>query len=166
MHRRQPAGSLVVVAGLVTLAACSPSDGTVPEAAPTPASPPAAASSPAAPAVEAAASPTPSPSLCAEFPLENGNGDGPDFEGWWSSSPADTEGNIVTDPARWPGLMREHPRTALVDPATGEIVSTWDRVTCTSIPGYTVTPDPSWPDAEVVVLDADTGLLLQPLDSW
>jgi hypothetical protein len=165
MRRRRPAGSLVVVlVGVAALTACGSSSGTGADPAAAQASSPATASSPAAPPPEAA-SPTPSPSLCAEFPLENGNGDGRDFEGWWSSSPADTDGNIVTDPARWPGLMREHPRTALVDPATGEVFSTWDRVTCTSIPDYTVTPDPAWPDAEVVVLDADTGLLLQPLDS-
>jgi hypothetical protein len=106
--------------------------------------------------VGVSAAPTP----CAEFPAGI-SPEGPDFEGWWSSAPADADGTVLTDPADWPAQMREHPRTALVDAATGRVVSTWDRLACGPIHDFT-TPS-QLTGSQIVVLDADTGDILETL---
>lgn len=118
----------------------------------------AAAGAVEAPRLSAAVSESASPTPCAEFPAGSAP-PGPDFEGWWSSSPADADGNILTDPADWPAQMREHPRTALVDAATGRVVSTWDRLACGPIPDFTAPSQLT--GSQIVVLDADTGEVLQ-----
>lgn len=64
--------------------------------------------------------PTPTPTLCAEFPPQHPTPGDP--EGWWSSNPADANGNVLTDPAQWPAQLRDHPRTVVLDPATGRVV--------------------------------------------
>jgi hypothetical protein len=100
--------------------------------------------------------------LCAEFPARPPTGQG-DLEGWWSSTPANPDGSVIEDPALWPEpKMVQHPRTAVVDVESGEVLSTWDRTTCTDVPGFVPTPDDRWPavsdDArELVVVDVDTG---------
>lgn len=97
--------------------------------------------------------------LCAEFPPV-----GPlpgDVEGWWSSSPADAEANILTDPADWPDEPREHPRVALVAVDTGEVISTWDRVVCGPDPHFVPEVRPDWPAGRVVAVDMDSGEMLQ-----
>lgn len=112
------------------------------------------------PRQSAAASESAAPTPCAEFPAGT-SPKGPDFEGWWSSSPADANGNILTDPADWPAQMREHPRTALVDAATGRVVSTWDRLACGPIHDFTAPSQLT--GSQIVVLDADTGDVLETL---
>ena len=57
--------------------------------------------------------------------------------------------------------MREHLRTALVVTDTGEVLSTWDRLTCGPIPDYTPPPHSAWPTGSVVVLDATTGEVVE-----
>ena len=100
--------------------------------------------------------PSAAPTLCAEFPprppVEG------DLEGWWNGTPADAGGNVLTDPASWPALVREHPRTALIDAASGRVISTWDRRVCGPIPGF-IAPQGLTGDVPVLV-DADTGAVL------
>lgn len=118
------------------------------------------------PAPPAAAAPTADPGtssfdLCAEFPPVPPTGKG-DLEGWWSSTPANPDGSVIEDPADWPEpKMVAHPRTAVVDVESGEVLSTWDRTTCTDAPGFAPVPDEQWPavtdDArELVVVDMDS----------
>ncbi|HEY0186692.1 MAG TPA: hypothetical protein VGC67_04320 [Cellulomonas sp.] len=101
--------------------------------------------------------------LCAEFPAVAATGHG-DLEGWWSSSPADADGSIIEDPDDWPDpRLREHPRVAVVDVASGAVISTWDRTTCGDDPDYVAVRTDEWPTAEEagsVVLDMDTGEVL------
>jgi hypothetical protein len=103
------------------------------------------------------------PEMCAEFPPGT-SGTGPSYEGWWSSSPA-TEGGdgILTDPADWPPIMREHPRTVQIDTRTGKVIESFDRYTCSSIADYEVPAGLELPPDAVVVLDADTGQILQTM---
>ena len=113
-------------------------------------------------------SPTPSPSptpeatfaMCAEFPPQPPSG--PSYEGWWSSSPA-AEGGILTDPADWPPIMREHPQTALVDTRTGKVLESFDRYACGPMAGYVVPAGIELPPDAVVVLDAMTGEILEAI---
>lgn len=101
--------------------------------------------------------PTPTPTLCAEFPPQPPTPGDP--EGWWSSTPADANGNVLTDPAQWPAQLRDHPRTVVLDPATGRVISSWDRRTCGPIPDF---PAPSGLSGTgIVVLDADSGAVLE-----
>ena len=100
--------------------------------------------------------PSAAPTLCAEFPprppIEG------DLEGWWNGTPADAGGKVLTDPASWPALVREHPRTALIDAASGRVISTWDRQVCGPIPGF-IAPQGLTGDV-LVLVDADTGTVL------
>ena len=50
-----------------------------------------------------------------------------------------------------------------MDAATGRVVSTWDRVVCGPIPDFT-TPS-QLTGSQVVVLDADTGDVLETLNA-
>lgn len=102
------------------------------------------------------------PEMCAEFPAGTG-GTGPSYEGWWSSSPAGPDGSILTDPADWPPMMREHPRTVLVDTRTGKVIESFDRYTCSSIADFAVPAGLTVPPDAVVVLDADTGEILDTM---
>lgn len=110
-----------------------------------------------------AESPAPTPGTsppvpCAEFPLAvTGTAD---YEGWWNGSPADSDASILRDPADWPSIVREHPRTVLIDTTTGEVVSAWDRIACAQVTPAPPEPDPAWPAASIVILDADTGSLV------
>jgi hypothetical protein len=106
--------------------------------------------------------PTPTPSLCPEFHVSMAAPN--DIEGWWSSSPADADGNILTDPARWPEQLREHPRVALVDTDTRSVISTWDRRTCGPDDSYQPIIDAGWPAGSIAVMDMDTGALISTLD--
>lgn len=103
-----------------------------------------------------AASPVRTPTLCAEFPPSTPMPG--DVEGWWSSTPADAHGNVLTDPADWPAQVREHPRTVVMDVSTGRIVSSWDRRTCGPIPDFR--PPSGLTGSQLVVLDADSGAVL------
>lgn len=103
-------------------------------------------------AFEAGASTTP----CAEFP-PRAPSPGDAYEGWWNSTPADADGNVVTAPALWPEPERSHPRVALVATDTGDVLSTWDRVACGPAPGYVPTPRADWPPSSIAVVDMDTG---------
>lgn len=98
--------------------------------------------------------------MCAEFPPVEPSGRG-GSEGWWSSSPADADGNILTDPADWPPIVRDHPRTAVVDTRDLVVIETWDRYACGPVADYTLPTDISWPEAAVVVLDVDTGQIVE-----
>lgn len=101
------------------------------------------------------------PTLCAEFPAV-----GPlpgDVEGWWSSSPADADAAILTDPADWPDEMREHPRVALIAVDSAAVISTWDRVVCGPDPDYVPEIGTDWPAGHLVAVDMDSGDLLQDL---
>ena len=60
-------------------------------------------------------------------------------------SPADADANVLWDPALWPAEPREHPRVALVDTATGSVISTWDRIACGPDPDFVPTPLSSGP---------------------
>ncbi len=100
------------------------------------------------------------PTPCAEFPAADSPmqyGPGDIYEGWWNSSPADENANILRDPAQWPARVREHPRVALVSTDTAQILSTWDRVACGPAPDYVPTPQADWPAGSVAVVDMDTG---------
>lgn len=116
----------------------------------------AAAASTGGSSAAAGARPVASPTLCAEFPPQTPRPG--DLEGWWSSTPADAQGNVLTDPADWPAQPREHPRVAVEDVATGRVVSTWDRRTCGPIPDFR--PPSGLSGSGVAVLDADTGEVL------
>jgi hypothetical protein len=106
----------------------------------------------------AVSSSTPVP--CAEFPPQRATG-AIDYEGWWSSTPADADGNVLTDPADWDAKVREHPRTILIDTTTGQVVSAWDRLACQSFTPTAPTIDPAWPANSIVIIDADSGLLIE-----
>jgi hypothetical protein len=99
--------------------------------------------------------------LCAEFPATPPTGRG-DLEGWWSSTPANPDGSVIEDPADWPEpKMARHPRTAVIDVESGEVLSTWDRTTCTDDPDFVPVPNEQWPAVtddkrEFVVVDMDT----------
>lgn len=102
-----------------------------------------------------------SPVLCAEFPPSRAPGDG-----WWNASPATADGAVVRDSSDWPDPRpREHPRVVLVDVDEGVVLSAWDRVACDDdIPGYVPpAPGPGWEPGTIVVLDADTGELLDSM---
>lgn len=108
---------------------------------------------PATPAPEAA-------TLCAELPSDGALAG--DLEGWWNATPADADGDVLTDPADWASELREHPRVATVDVDSGTVLSLYDRVACTQDPaGYVPpAPTPAWAPGATVVLDADTGEVL------
>ncbi|NMR18656.1 hypothetical protein [Cellulomonas fimi] len=97
--------------------------------------------------------------LCAEFPPA-----GPvpgDVEGWWNATPADEDGTVIEDPARWPeAKMAEHPRVALVATDTGDVISTWDRVACGQDTSYRPLLQDDWPQGAIVIVDMDTNELL------
>lgn len=99
--------------------------------------------------------------LCAEFPQMKATGKG-DLEGWWSSTPANPDGSVIENPADWPEpKMAQHPRTAVIDVESGEVLSTWDRTTCTDDPDFVPVPNELWPAVtddmrEFVVVDMDT----------
>ncbi|WP_282947766.1 hypothetical protein [Cellulomonas endometrii] len=101
--------------------------------------------------------------LCAEFPMHMPTSGHGDLEGWWSSTPVDLEdGSVIEDPADWPEpKMAQHPRTAVIDVESGEVLSTWDRTTCTDDPDFVPVPNEQWPAVtddkrEFVVVDMDT----------
>jgi len=101
----------------------------------------------------------PGPSLCAEFPPQVDGAPG-DAEGWWNGAPADVDGAIIEDPGQWPdSRLREHPRVAIVA-ADGEVIATYDRVTCGPDPDFVPDPQADWPADRIVVLDMDTGEIL------
>ena len=102
---------------------------------------------------------SPTPTLCAEFPPTPPNPG--DLEGWWNGTPADASGKVLTNPADWPAQLRAHPRTVLVDPATGRVISTWDRRACGPIPDFV--PPSGLSGNQVLLLDADSGAVLETL---
>ena len=106
-------------------------------------------------------SPDDRPTMCAEFPAAPPSG--PEYEGWWSSSPADADGGILTDPADWPPIMREHPQTTIIDTRTGKVLETFDRYACGPIVGYLVPAELELPPDAVVVVDAITGEILETM---
>ncbi len=153
--RRQVTGLLVLV-GVAVVGGCgsAPDDGAV--HATTTATLTAAGADDGAEAV-------PVRQPCAEFPAVRGSG--PDIEGWWSSSPAWQDGSIQRDPADWPAVVRDHLRTVLVVTDTREVLSSWDRVVCGPVEGFTVPDGADWPAGSVVVLDADTGEVVDTLSA-
>lgn len=102
--------------------------------------------------------------LCAEFPDEPSSDDPDlpaDLEGFFNATPADAEGNVLTDPAQWADpRMIEHPRVALIDTDTGRVISTWDRVACSRNVDYEPLVDPDWPPSSTAIVDMDTGALV------
>lgn len=106
-------------------------------------------------------SPDTEPAMCAEFPATDSGG--PEYEGWWSASPADADGNILIDPADWPPIMREHPQTAMIDTRTGKVLVTYDRYSCGPVADYTVPAGLELPPDAVVVVDAITGDILETM---
>ena len=104
---------------------------------------------------------SPEPTMCAEFPAMSSSG--PSYEGWWSSSPARDDGSILTDPADWPPIMREHPQTAMIDTRTGKVLVTYDRYSCGPVADYVVPAGLSLPPDAVVVVDAITGEILETM---
>ena len=99
--------------------------------------------------------------LCAEFPPQMGDRPG-DGEGWWNATPADSSGNIIYDPSQWPDpRMRQYPRVALVDTDSARVISTYDRISCGPISNYRPVVDPKWPPHSIVVVDVDTGKVIQ-----
>ena len=99
--------------------------------------------------------------MCAEFPAAPPSG--PQYEGWWSSSPAAADGSILTDPADWPPIMREHPQTAMIDTRTGKVLVTYDRYACGPVADYAVPAGLELPPDAVVVVDAATGQILETM---
>ncbi|RMI12542.1 hypothetical protein [Cellulomonas triticagri] len=88
------------------------------------------------------------------------------MEGWFNATPADAEGNVLSDPVDWRDpRMLEHPRVALVDAATVEVISTYDRIACSSDVSYVPTPGSSWPEVGTVIVDMDTGEVVEIVDS-
>jgi hypothetical protein len=153
-------GVTVVVVGGAVLSGCASASDNEPDPAP-----PAAVSEgdtdPSAEAAPTEDSETSSFDLCAEFPQMETSGHG-DLEGWWSSTPANADGSVIEDPADWPEpKMVEHPRTAVIDVESGEVLSTWDRTTCTDAPAFVPAPNEQWPAVtddkrEFVVVDMDS----------
>lgn len=101
------------------------------------------------------------PEMCAEFP-PSGPGGAP-YEGWWSSTPSAPDGSILTDPADWPPIMREHPQTAIIDTRTGEVLETFDRCVCGEVPDDEVPESLALPPDAAVVVDAVTGEILETM---
>lgn len=106
-------------------------------------------------------SPDTGTTMCAEFPAAPPSG--PAYEGWWSSSPAAVDGSILTDPADWPPIMREHPQTAMIDTRTGKVLVTYDRYACGPVADYAVPAGLELPPDAVVVVDAATGQILETM---
>lgn len=103
------------------------------------------------------------PEMCAEFPPGTA-GTGPSYEGWWSSTPLTDDGEEVeTDPAAWPPIMREHPRTVLVDTRNRKVIESFDRFACGPVADYAVPAGLELPPDAVVVLDADAGEILETM---
>lgn len=144
----------VLLAGVVVaLTGCG---STTPGTASTPAGTATAATSasPSSPAPSATAY-----AFCAEFPPLGPNDMLP-VEGWWNGSPADADGDVVQDPADWPEPVRSHPRVALVDTDTGEVLETWDRASCDNDTPFTYVPDEELPPGSVAVVDMDSGVVV------
>lgn len=146
--------SSVAVLSVVVLAACSPAD---------PAPEPAAAAATSAPSLEDGESED--GALCAEFPSRETPFAADRLEGWWNATPADPQtGETVVDPAEWTDArMREHPRVAVVDTQSGYWV-TWDRTICGATDEYGPTTEPDWPPLSYVVVDIDSGELLESVE--
>lgn len=128
-----------------------------------------ATASPGAVVGDAAVGPSPTPTypMCAELTGVTVDDPREPAGGWWSDAPADAEANVIQDPTDWPDpRLREHPRTALVEASTGEVIATYDRVACGPIPDLVLTDDSTWPASGVVVVDAGTGELLQEMDPY
>lgn len=145
----------VVVGAVLVITGCAVEDGVVPAAGETAGAVVTQDVDATAPAEGAG------PTLCAEFPAV-GSLPG-DVEGWWSSSPADENANVLTDPADWPDEMREHPRVALVAVDAATVISTWDRVACGPDRDYVPEIAADWPAGHLVAVDMDSGELLQDL---
>jgi hypothetical protein len=157
MRVSRQVGSAVLVLGLLAAGGCAPG----PAGAAAPTSSVRGTLAPGAGAAAADPVPSPAPRLCAELPPSSAPG-----EGWWNGAPADAEGAVLRDPADWPDArLRDHPRVALVEVDSGAVLSAWDRVACAdAIPGYSPpVPTPGGEAGTVVVLDADTGELLETL---
>lgn len=109
-----------------------------------------------------ASDPEPSPSLCAEFPAIKAAPAG-DFEGWWNSTPADADGEVLNDPDLWPEPnMREHPRVALVDGDAREVIIIYDRMACEHQTNSSYVPPVgmNFEERTIAIVDVDTGELL------
>jgi hypothetical protein len=164
MHGGPPAWAVTCATGIAVGVALLSGCASASENEPDP-SPPAAAgdrgtdpSPESAPTEDTAAR---SYDLCAEFPQMEPSEHG-DLEGWWSSTPANPDGSVIWDPADWPEpKMTQHPRTAVIDVERGEVLSTWDRTTCTDDPDFVPVPNEQWPAVtddkrELVVVDMET----------
>ncbi|RYV49794.1 hypothetical protein EUA98_16850 [Pengzhenrongella frigida] len=72
---------------------------------------------------------------------------------------------MIDDPAQWPEpLMREHPRVALIETDSGEVISTWDRLVCGQDPSYLPALQEAWAGKSIVIVDMDTNELLRVVD--
>ncbi|PYG00213.1 hypothetical protein SAMN05216184_104153 [Georgenia satyanarayanai] len=151
--------SSVAVLSVVVLAACS-------QTGPSPAAEslrePATAVDEAAPSAGSELAET---TLCAELPSRETPFAADRLEGWWNATPADAlTGGALADPADWgDARMREHPRVAVVDTQSGYWV-TWDRTICGATDEYAPTIEPDWPPLSYVVVDIDSGELLESVE--
>lgn len=152
---RRRLAALAIMTGIASTASCAGTQAAAPAAGSQETSPPSAVSTTQTKAAQ------PTAALCAEFPPV-GQADPRDLEGWFNATPADADGNVITDPAQWPDpLLAAHPRVALVDTDSGAVISTYDRVACSvDDPTYVPTVDPSWPADSTAIVDMDTGELL------
>lgn len=142
----------ILAAGILTLlVGCAPtSPGTaLPTADPSTAS-----------RATSSATPSAHPSLCAEFPARAPTPG--DVEGFFNATPADENGDIITDPALWTDpRMLAHPRVALVSTDTGAVITKYDRVTCGEDPDCVAAPGTDWPRGRTAVVDIDTGEVIE-----
>jgi len=143
--------SSVAILSVAVLAACSPAE---PAPEPTTAASPSASSDGDEPGT-----------LCAELPSPETPFAADQLEGWWNATPADPRsGEVLADPTEWPDArMREHPRVAVVDTQSGYWV-TWDRTICGATDEYAPTVEPDWPPLSYVVVDIDSGELLESVE--
>jgi len=86
------------------------------------------------------------------------------LEGWWNGTPTSPDGKDMPIES-WPRQVLDHPATAQINTREGTVVETFDRRTCTSILGFTPPQAENLPSNSIVVIDAETGEVLetQPL---
>ena len=78
------------------------------------------------------------------------------IESWWNGSPADADGNVAQDLDEWHEPTRSHPRVALVDTDTGEVLETWDRAACAVGTPYEFVPGEPLAAGSIAAVDMDT----------
>ncbi|WP_265522863.1 hypothetical protein [Oerskovia flava] len=84
------------------------------------------------------------------------------YEGWWNSTPAN-EDSTEKRPEEFPAEVRKHPRTVQVYVRERLVIDQYDRIDCTYTPDYEPPALDHLPPETVVILDTDTGEVLEEI---